>query len=151
MGFMVAAYIFPLLGTLCKGDLQTLISNELFNVLFPILAIEIVLCLFFLFFLVLPYCSMHLSTPDENGLRHLLLCRVILGSMELVPPGSRQCHPSSKEFDSGVDNLLLPTKYIIWCTHMNTHILPEFVVSIRAPSPPPITRGSIVPCHNLPF
>lgn len=86
-----------------------------------------------------PLQSLHSSIPDEDGLRHLLLCRVILGNMELVSPGSEQCHPSSEEFDSGVDNLLLPTKYIIWSTHMNTHILPEFVVSIRAP---PITKGN---------
>lgn len=47
--------------------------------------------------------------------------------------GSEQCHPSSEEFDSGVDNLSAPRKYIVWSTHMNTHILPEFVVSFRAP------------------
>lgn len=71
---------------------------------------------------------------DEDGLSHLLLCRVLLGRMELVHPGSEQYHPNSKEFDSGVDNLLSPKKYIVWSTHMNTHILPEFVISLRAHS-----------------
>lgn len=70
---------------------------------------------------------------DEDGLRHLLLCRVILGKMEVVHPGSQQYHPSSEDFDSGVDNLPAPKKYIVWSTHMNTHILPEYAVTFRAP------------------
>ncbi|XAR50180.1 NAD(+) ADP-ribosyltransferase [Bertholletia excelsa] len=77
--------------------------------------------------------SVKSSIVDEDGLRHVLLCRVILGNTELVHPGSKQCHPSSEEFDSGVDNLLAPKKYIVWNTHMNTHILPEYVISFRAP------------------
>ncbi|KAF5476801.1 hypothetical protein F2P56_003498 [Juglans regia] len=74
------------------------------------------------------------SVVDKDGLRHLLLSRVILGKAELVQIGSEQCHPSSEEFDSAVDNLSAPRKYIVWSTHMNTHILPEFVISFRAPS-----------------
>ncbi|XP_020537437.1 probable inactive poly [ADP-ribose] polymerase SRO5 isoform X2 [Jatropha curcas] len=69
---------------------------------------------------------------DKNGLRHLLLCRVILGKPEIVHPGSDQGHPSSEEFDSGIDNLLSPKKYIVWSTHMNTRILPEYVISFKA-------------------
>ncbi|XP_068638709.1 probable inactive poly [ADP-ribose] polymerase SRO5 isoform X5 [Aristolochia californica] len=71
------------------------------------------------------------SVVDESGLRHVLLCRVILGDVEEVGCGSKQFHPSSEEFDSGVDNLSTPKRYIIWSTHMNTHILPEFVISFR--------------------
>lgn len=74
------------------------------------------------------------SGVDGDGLRHLLLCRVTLGKTELVPIGSDQCHPSSEEYDCGVDNLSTPRKYIVWSTSMNTHILPEFVVSFRAPA-----------------
>lgn len=70
---------------------------------------------------------------DRDGLRHLLLCRVILGKPELVHPGSEQFHPISEDFDSGVDSLSSPKKYIVWSTHMNTHVLPEYVVSFRAP------------------
>ncbi|KAJ8753511.1 hypothetical protein K2173_022752 [Erythroxylum novogranatense] len=70
----------------------------------------------------------------NDGLRHLLLCRVILGKQEVVDPGSDQCHPSSAEFDSGVDDLSNPKKYIVWSTNMNTHILPEFVMSFKAPA-----------------
>ncbi|ONI08365.1 hypothetical protein PRUPE_5G173700 [Prunus persica] len=74
------------------------------------------------------------SNVDEDGLRHLLLCRVILGRPEVVHPGSEQYHPSSEEFDSGVDNPIAPKKYIVWSTYMNTHILPEYVISFRAPT-----------------
>lgn len=73
------------------------------------------------------------SVIDKDGLRHILLCRVILGKAELVQIGSEQCHPSSEEFDSGMDNLTSPRKFIVRSTHMNTHILPEYVVSFRAP------------------
>ncbi|XP_022865135.1 probable inactive poly [ADP-ribose] polymerase SRO5 [Olea europaea var. sylvestris] len=73
-------------------------------------------------------------TNDDDGLRHLLLCRVILGRMEVVRPDSKQANPSSEEFDSGVDNLVSPRNYIVWSTRMNTHILPEFVISFRIPS-----------------
>lgn len=74
------------------------------------------------------------SVMDKDGLQHLLLCRLILGKTEVVHPGSDQYHPSSDEFDSGVDNLTRPKKYIVWCSNMNTHILPEYVISFKASS-----------------
>ncbi|KAI3464092.1 hypothetical protein Pfo_020755 [Paulownia fortunei] len=57
-----------------------------------------------------------------------------IGKMEIICPGSGQYNPSSEEFDSGVDNLVSPQNYIVWSSRMNTHILPEFVVSFRASS-----------------
>ncbi|KAF7806086.1 putative inactive poly [ADP-ribose] polymerase SRO5 [Senna tora] len=81
-----------------------------------------------------PLESVKSSTVDEDGIRHLLLCRVILGKPELVHPGSDQRYPSSEEYDSGVDSLSAPKKYIIWCARMNTHILPEYVISFKVPS-----------------
>ncbi|KAM3318925.1 putative inactive poly [Capsicum chacoense] len=77
---------------------------------------------------------LRIAVPDKNGIRHLLLCRVILGRSEVVHPGSGQCHPSSEEFDTGVDNLLSPRKYIVWTTHMNSYVFPEFVVSFSLTS-----------------
>lgn len=74
------------------------------------------------------------SFIEEDGIRHLVLCRVIMGKAEIVRSGSEQYHPSSDEFDSGVDNLTKPRKYIVWSTHMNTCVLPEYVVSFRAPT-----------------
>lgn len=74
------------------------------------------------------------SAPEsEDGIRFLLLCRVLLGKSEIVPQGSTQSYPCSQEFDSGVDGLASPKKYIVWSTHMNTHVLPEFLVCIKAP------------------
>ncbi|CAL5359550.1 unnamed protein product [Camellia sinensis] len=69
---------------------------------------------------------------DENGIQHMVFCRVILGNMELVHPGSRQFHPSSENFDSGVDDLQNPSHYIVWNMNMSTHIYPEYVVSFKA-------------------
>ncbi|XVF02461.1 hypothetical protein REPUB_Repub04eG0177300 [Reevesia pubescens] len=74
------------------------------------------------------------SEVDDNGLGHLLLCRVILGKQEVMTADSNQCHPSSPEFDSGVDDLSAPRKYIIWSTYLNSHILPVYIISFKAPS-----------------
>ncbi|KAI3918486.1 hypothetical protein MKX01_041806 [Papaver californicum] len=78
---------------------------------------------------------------DENGVQYMLLCRGIMGNMELVQPGSEQFHPSSENFDSGVDDLQDPKRYIIWNVNMNTHIFPEYVISFKAPS---IEKGQLV-------
>ncbi|XAR48070.1 NAD(+) ADP-ribosyltransferase [Bertholletia excelsa] len=75
------------------------------------------------------------SAMDENGLRHMLLCRVILGNMEMISPGSTQYQPSSEDFDSGVDNLSSPGRYIIWSAYMNSHIFTNYIVSFKAPTP----------------
>ncbi|XP_051136908.1 inactive poly [ADP-ribose] polymerase RCD1 [Andrographis paniculata] len=68
---------------------------------------------------------------DENETRHMVLCRVIMGNMEPICCGSRQFHPSSDEFDSGVDNVQNPKHYVIWTMNMNSHIFPECVVSFK--------------------
>lgn len=76
--------------------------------------------------------SANLAEADENGERHMLLCRVILGNVEKVEAGSRQCYPSNVGFDSGSDDLNNPKWYIVWSRNMNTHILPECVVSFKS-------------------
>jgi hypothetical protein len=70
---------------------------------------------------------------DEKGEQHVVLCQVVLGASELVAYGSDQFHPSSEQFDTGVDDLVNPKRLIVWSTHMNTHILPLYVVSFRLP------------------
>ncbi|KAJ0038040.1 hypothetical protein Pint_22968 [Pistacia integerrima] len=47
-----------------------------------------------LFPLKLSLSSALTTEMDENGLRHVLLCRVILGKMEEIASGSKQIHPS---------------------------------------------------------
>lgn len=80
------------------------------------------------------YTSVNYCDIDENGVRHMLFCRVILGNMEPVRPGSKQFQPSSDNFDSGVDDLQNPRHYIVWNMNMNTHIYPEYVVSFTVSS-----------------
>lgn len=53
--------------------------------------------------------------------------------MEQICEGSKQFHPSSEEFDSGVDDLAEPRRYIVWSSYMNSHILPSFIISFKAP------------------
>lgn len=73
------------------------------------------------------------AVEDENGLRHMLLCRVILGNTEVIEAASTQFQPTSEDFDSGVDNYFAPKRYIIWGSYMNSHIFPNFLVSFRCP------------------
>ncbi|KAL3654053.1 hypothetical protein CASFOL_003734 [Castilleja foliolosa] len=80
-----------------------------------------------------PIDSVLRANEDENGIRHMLLCRIILGKTETIPAGSEQLYPSSTDFDSGIDNPLKPRKYIIWSAYMNSHILPICVYSFKAP------------------
>ncbi|WVZ19482.1 hypothetical protein V8G54_006804 [Vigna mungo] len=80
-----------------------------------------------------PLQSVRECVVGKDGVRHALLCRVILGRMELVDDGSEQCYPSSEKYDSGVDSFSAPSKYIIWSNRMNTHVLPAYVVSFRVP------------------
>ncbi|TKY54310.1 Inactive poly of ADP-ribose polymerase RCD1 [Spatholobus suberectus] len=75
------------------------------------------------------YCDV-----DENGVRHLVLCRVIMGNMEILRPGTGQSHPSCCEYDNGVDDIQCPRYYVVWQMNMNTHIYPEFVVGFKVSS-----------------
>ncbi|XP_060199219.1 inactive poly [ADP-ribose] polymerase RCD1-like [Lycium barbarum] len=78
-----------------------------------------------------PQNSAMMSAEDEYGEKHIILCRVILGKSEKVELGSQQLRPSSVDFDTGVDDLTNPRWYVVWCGNMNTHILPECVVSYK--------------------
>ena len=71
--------------------------------------------------------------PDENGLVHMVLCRVILGKLECIPPHSKQFQPSSDLFDNGIDNLQNPNFYVVWSMHADEYIFPEYVVSFQVP------------------
>lgn len=72
----------------------------------------------------------------KDGVRHALLCRVILGRSEIVNDdvNTDQCYPTCEDFDSGVDSFSLPNKYIIWSNSMNTHVWPAYVISFRVSS-----------------
>ncbi|KAI5436688.1 inactive poly [ADP-ribose] polymerase RCD1 [Lathyrus oleraceus] len=81
-----------------------------------------------------PFASANYCDVDENGVRHLVFCRVIMGNMELLRRGTRQFRPSSSDYDSGVDDIHNPRYYVVWNMNMNTHICPEFVVSFKVSS-----------------
>ncbi|EOA35496.1 hypothetical protein CARUB_v10020702mg [Capsella rubella] len=86
---------------------------------------------------------------DEEGTKHVLLCRVILGKPEQIVAGSKQFQPSSYRFDSGVDNLENPRKYVIWSSNMNSHILPTYIVSFKSPRLRGLIRRARSPCVSF--
>lgn len=89
---------------------------------------------FYKFNICITFCSVKYSDVDENGIVHMMLCRVIMGNVEIVHPGSKQHRPSSDYFDSGVDDLKTPQHYIVWDMNLNRHVYSEFVVTIKLPS-----------------
>ncbi|KAG9444986.1 hypothetical protein H6P81_016326 [Aristolochia fimbriata] len=78
-----------------------------------------------------PHYSAALATPDASDEFRMLLCRVVVGNMERIEQGSRQCRPTSNLFDTGVDDCKDPKCYIIWNTRMNTHILPQYLITFK--------------------
>ncbi|XP_057444024.1 inactive poly [ADP-ribose] polymerase RCD1-like [Lotus japonicus] len=84
-----------------------------------------------------PYASARYYDTDENGVRHLVLCRVIMGKMELLQPctststNNGQFQPNNFKYDNGVDDIQCPRNYTVWNVNINTHIYPEFVVSFK--------------------
>ncbi|PHT52142.1 hypothetical protein CQW23_06604 [Capsicum baccatum] len=87
------------------------------------------------------------SDVDENGVQYMILCRVIMGNMELVCPESKLFHPSCEDFDNGIDSLENPKCYVVWIMNTSTHVFPEYVVSFKlspdAEGLPPRYRDSV--------
>jgi len=75
--------------------------------------------------------SVGLCDVDEKGVQYMLLCRVILGTVEAVEPGSQESFPSSEIYDSGVDGCSNPKCYVMWPSHLSTHIRLEYLVSFK--------------------
>ncbi|XP_010540747.1 PREDICTED: inactive poly [ADP-ribose] polymerase RCD1-like isoform X3 [Tarenaya hassleriana] len=78
-----------------------------------------------------PYFSARHCDVDENGVRHMVLCRVIMGNMELLGGEKAQFYAGGEEYDNGVDDVENPRHYVVWNMNMNTHVFPEFVVSFK--------------------
>lgn len=103
-----------------------------------------------------PYGSALLSEADEDGERHVILCRVIMGNSEKVEAGSTRDHPSNERFDSGVDDIENPKWFVVWSSHMNTHIIPEYIVSFKSSGHSqgwrkPVGLQKLSSVMNLPF
>uniref|UniRef100_A0A0D9WB01 Uncharacterized protein n=1 Tax=Leersia perrieri TaxID=77586 RepID=A0A0D9WB01_9ORYZ len=80
------------------------------------------------------FSSVGLCDVDEKGVQYMLLCRLILGNMEAVMPGSQDSFPSSEIYDSGVDDCSNPKCYVMWPSHLSTHIRLEYLVSFKLSS-----------------
>ncbi|KQJ85238.1 uncharacterized protein LOC100842408 [Brachypodium distachyon] len=77
------------------------------------------------------FTSVGLCDVDEKGVQYMLLSRVILGNMEAITPGSQDYFPSSEIYDSGVDDCSNPKCYVVWPSHLSSHIRLEYLVSFR--------------------
>jgi hypothetical protein len=73
------------------------------------------------------------SDFHENGIIRMMLCRVIMGNVEVVLPGSKQFQPSNESFDGGVDDLQNPKHYIIWDANLHKRIYAEYAVIVKVP------------------
>ncbi|XP_010509607.1 PREDICTED: probable inactive poly [ADP-ribose] polymerase SRO1 [Camelina sativa] len=90
-----------------------------------------------------PYFSARNCDIDDNGVRHMVLCRVIMGNMEPLRGDNTQFFTGGEEYDNGVDDVECPKHYLIWNMNMNTHIYPEFVVSFKLSIPN--AEGTMLP------
>ncbi|KAL9359466.1 hypothetical protein Peur_047589 [Populus x canadensis] len=98
----------------------------------------------------LPHMSAKFAEADDNGEKHIILCRVILGNVETVVAGSQQYYPSSIDFDTGTDDPKNPKWYVVWSSVMNRHIIPECVVSFKSSiNVPGQARGSTHTKYSL--
>ncbi|VAH05662.1 inactive poly [ADP-ribose] polymerase RCD1-like isoform X1 [Triticum dicoccoides] len=88
------------------------------------------------------------SDVDENGIIYMMLCRVVMGNVEIVHHGSKQHQPSNEYFDSGVDDLKNPQHYIVWDMNLDSHIYSEFVVTIKLPSKAKDSLFTQEDCHD---
>ncbi|KMZ64436.1 hypothetical protein ZOSMA_36G00420 [Zostera marina] len=80
--------------------------------------------------------------PYANGLKYMMLCRVILGNVEVVPVGSYERFlPSNVEFDCAIDHPTFPSMYMVWSCNILTNIHPDCIVVYK--ETPTITRGRI--------
>jgi hypothetical protein len=71
----------------------------------------------------------------------MLLCSVILGNMEAIKLGSQESFPNSEMYDSGADDCLNPKCYVMWPSHLSTHIRFEYLISFKLA---PIFRSNII-------
>jgi len=68
---------------------------------------------------------------DKDEEKHLILCRVLLGSVERVDLECYQTYPSNTGYDTGSDDPKNPKWYVVWANDINKRILPVCVVSCK--------------------
>ena len=74
------------------------------------------------------------AVPDEDGVRRMFLCSVVLGDWCLERPGSSMPDPKPDNdrelFDSTVDNLENPEVYT---SYHDAQSYPEYLITFRVP------------------
>ncbi|KAM0845431.1 hypothetical protein ACQ4PT_056382 [Festuca glaucescens] len=75
------------------------------------------------------FTSVGFCDVDEKGVQYMLLCRAILGNTGVIKPGSQE--EFLRMYDSGVDNCSNPNYYVMWPSHLGTHISLEYLISFR--------------------
>ncbi|XP_016459827.1 putative inactive poly [ADP-ribose] polymerase SRO5 [Nicotiana tabacum] len=88
-----------------------------------------------------PFDCLQTAIQDKDGLRHLLLFKLVLGRSELVISGSGQFQPSSEDIDFEVDSFTSPRTYIVWSSRLSTHVFPEVIVSFRVFDRPTLSKN----------
>ncbi|XP_074316265.1 putative inactive poly [ADP-ribose] polymerase SRO2 [Silene latifolia] len=71
--------------------------------------------------------SLNSCVMQDDGLKHVLLSRVLLEREDYSNYDIKD--------DDDEDEVVSPTTYVIKSTKMNTHILPEYVISFKTPLP----------------
>lgn len=61
---------------------------------------------------------------DKDPLKHIILCQVVLGSVEKVELEFHQSCASRNEFDTDSDDPKNPKWYVVWANDINNRILP---------------------------
>ncbi|KAH9611757.1 hypothetical protein KSS87_009021, partial [Heliosperma pusillum] len=94
--------------------------------------------------------SLNSCVIQDNGLMHVVLCRVLLEREDIVSdcnPNKSRINPDDSNYDVKKDNdedeVVSPTTYVIRSTRMNTHILPEYVISFKTPLPKPYLKSTL--------
>ncbi|KAJ6919726.1 inactive poly [Populus alba x Populus x berolinensis] len=85
------------------------------------------------------------SEADDNGEKHIIPCRAILGNVE------KAYYPSGIEFYTCAgDPKNHPKCYVVWSSVMNRHIFPECAVSFKSSiNVPGQVKGSTYTKYSL--
>ncbi|MCI07715.1 putative inactive poly (ADP-ribose) polymerase SRO2-like [Trifolium medium] len=84
---------------------------------------------------------------DKDEEKHLILCRVVLGSMEKVYLECHQTNPSNEGYDTASDDPNNPKWYVVWADDINKRILPVCVVTCKTSAIEPPVKLKISPCE----
>ncbi|XP_017974485.1 PREDICTED: probable inactive poly [ADP-ribose] polymerase SRO1 [Theobroma cacao] len=80
----------------------------------------------------LPQLSAEMAgVTDDNGVKHVILCMVLLENVKKLEARSKQHNTSSVDFDISFDDPKNPKWYLLWSINANMHILSECVIGFK--------------------